>query len=851
MVHSSRAYTRLLNSLIDARIACAGRRSPWFHMSPGERTDYLLEVERRLLEIQHTTLNVLAAQHFTMAENPRSIDQHLDALNACRERLERDGSSPAGADYRLHLDSDIRLYRRQQLVMRGFEQAWRKALKLLQAGNGLHTPCAGLLPRLQRLTRLARRKVEEVGPDAGLQRLVLFARAQGWHTLTERYRALLDVPAVDNVALAALSEVPQASDELPVNLSLLLMEERAGYLRLTMALVDPCYDGRYKDLYLERGKLALQARGVMHVSFGTAARALAWQQHYRLKQEPGGGQSPTFAPIRSVLVRSRFVMDLLGLFAVSEHSQRSGFFSQVFEQGVCLRVVNVDRKVPNQLGLRLFAEPHGGSHRACADLPERLSELLERSADLSSFQTIAEDSYATSHYEPDRDGTFLSIRHLERGLGFGERLYLLELPLGRRYLAATPFGLLDVEDSRAGSRHLSVAQVHQAYLHNEAFFCRLEQLRKHGESVCRWLASPRQRQAFEAQWLRLLERNHLTPGGVLPTPPQLRDSLRDIKGNALGKVRWEQAFAEAVWSWPETAALLFDLGRVLASRVSLTWLEDPYLQHTLARARQLLADVLPPMAYRPRARRLLQLLLGAETPGVLDSEQGRDLRQRALCQVLLLLVRQAPGRHRPVNAHEALGDQPASGRLDRPDPCLLLNSRPDLLQMACPDGVIAEDKYRGYHRFGIDPDSATGAYMDELDVPFTGGLSAQVEALCRNIPELYARLPGLQTYWRLQLAICAFLLRNGYHSFFETIYLAARYEPALPGAVGARLLALFDRCRQPQTGSGVLYRGAAELVLVLVNQGLSQERHLHWPSLDLYGLRTSGEADRVVLGSAS
>lgn len=843
MLQPSRAYSRLLNSLIDARIARAGRRSPWFHMSSGERADYLAEVERRLLEIQHTTLNVLAAQHFTMAENPRSVDEHLDALNACRERLEREGSSPFATDYRVQLDSDIRFYRRQQVAMRGFEQAWRKALKLLRAGNGLQVLCAGLLPRLQRLTRLARRKLEAVGHEAGLQWLTLFARVQGWHTLTERYRVLLDAATVEEAALAALSEVPQASDELPVNLSLLLMEERPGHVRLTIALVDPSYDGRYKDLYLKHGQLALQARGVIHVSFGTAARALAWQQHYRLKQEPGGVQSPTFAPIRSVLVRSRFVTDLLGLFAVSEHSQRSGFFSQVLEQGVCLRVVNVDRKVPNQLGLRLFAEPHGGFHRACADLPGRLGELLEGSADLASFQTIAEDSYATSHYDPERDGAFASIRALERRLGFGERLYLLELPFGGRYLAATPFGLLDVEDSRAASRHLSVSQVHQAYLHNEAFFRRLEQLREQGEPACRWLASPRERQAFEAQWLRLLERNHLTPGGVLPRPAQLRDSLRDIKGNALGKTHWEQAFAEVVWNWPETATLLSGLGRALALRVSPAWLEDPYLQHTLACARQLLADSLPPMAYRPRALRLLHLLLGEETPDMLDSEQGRALRQRALCQALLLWVRQTPGEVLPVNAHEALGDQPASGRRDLPDPWLLLNSRRDLLQMACPDGVITEDKYRGYHRFRIDPDSATGAYMDALDVPFMGGLSGQAEMLCRNLPALYDGQPGLDIYWRLHLAISAYMLRNGYHSFFETLYLAARHEPALSGAIGGRLLALFDRCRQPQAGSGALYRGAAELVLPLVNGGLSPEHHLHWPGLHLYGLRAAGEVD--------
>lgn len=849
MRQPSRGYTRLLNTLIDRRIDAAPLRSPWFHMSPDERADYLAEVERRLLEIQHGTLNVLAAQHFSMAQNPRSIDEHLAVLRACRSRLERWAATATSAPYRRQLDHDIQLYQHQAVAMRGYELAWRKALKLLHAGNGLQAPCAELLVRLQRLERLAQRKREAVEDGPDLQRLKLFARAQGWQTVAQRYRQLLDAPAASESALAALTAVPQASDDLPVNLSLLLMEERPGYVRLTMALVDPCYDGRYKDLYLHHGQLALQARGAMNVSFGTAARALAWHQHYRLKQEPASMRSPTFAPIRSVLVRSRFVTELLGLFAVSEQSRRSGFFSQVLEEGVCLRVVNVDRKVPNQLGLRLFAEPHGATHEACAELPGRLAGLLDQNTDLASFQTMADDGYAGSHHDPDRDGAFVSLRQLERRLGFGERLYLLELPFAGRFLPATPFALLDVEDVRGGSRHLSPGQVRQAYSHNDAFFRRLEQLRAHGEAGCRWLLSAGERQAFEDQWLRLLESNHLTPGGVLLPPPIPRASVRDIKGNPQGKLCWEQAFAEVVWSWPEVGTVLSGLGRALAPRATGALLADPYLQHTLACARQLLGALLPPMMYRPRALRLLHLLLLGETGwpdmpaawrdqvrDLLHSDQGNDLRKRAQCQVLLLLARQAPGEGAPVHAHEALGDRPAPGRLEVTDPYLLLNSRAGVLPLVFPDGVIVEDKYRGYHRSRIDPVSATGAYMDALDTPFIGGISEQVEALCRNLPALHRELSGLDGYWRVQLAIAAFLLRNGYHSFFEAIYPAARYEPAQSGGIGAGLLALFDRCRGPQATGGALYQGAGRLILPLVNHDLSPIRCLEWPGLQRFGL---------------
>ena len=139
MAQPSRAYTRLLNTLIDERIASAPRRSPWFHLSPDERTLFLAEVDRRLLEIRHTTLNVLAAQRYAMDDQPGSIDEHLEVLRQCRRPLKE--NSP----FRQSLDYDIRLYTRQRDVQHGFESAWRKAVRLLRAGDGLAVPCPALL----------------------------------------------------------------------------------------------------------------------------------------------------------------------------------------------------------------------------------------------------------------------------------------------------------------------------------------------------------------------------------------------------------------------------------------------------------------------------------------------------------------------------------------------------------------------------------------------------------------------------------------------------------------------------------------------------------------------------------
>lgn len=796
MTQPARDYTRLLNTLIDQRIAAAPRRSPWFHLAPGERADFLAEVDARLLEIQRTTLNVLAAQFYSMADNPRSIDEHLAVLRERRAQLTQDGP------WRQALDRDISLYARQQAAMQGYEGAWRKALRLVQAGNGVRVPCAGLLRRLQRMIDLLQRKIDA---DGDAPRVTPFARQQGWRAVAARYRDLLQAPSPQ--AVAALERIPAASDGLPVNLSLLLMEERPGQVRMYVALVDPSYAHRYKDLYLEHGRLATRTRGLMNFSFGTPARSLAWQQQYRLKHEPAGQRSPTFAPIRSVLVRTAFIEAFLGDYLVSESSLRNGFLVRVMGDGSLLRVVNVDRKVCNQIGIEAFDDPDGPLLARNVSLPRRLDELLDRYADIASFQTIAGTDYARSHYDADRDGTFVSIRELERTLGFAERLYLLELPRGDEYLAVTPFGVLEVQGGRFNSRHLCVAEVQRAYRHNAAFFARLEALRGNGD--CPWLNSPRERDAFMDQWARLLERNHLTPGGVLAVPEVPRERHRDVKGNALGKVLWERRFADRVWQWPALDSLLADLARHLSRQAGLEkLLDDPYLHATLLQGRHRLQDPhLDGLAHPARLRRLFDTLLGEAPP---DSEAGRSLWRQALFQAL----------------RARLGPPAPGNRLERPDPYLILNARPQVLLAADNSWLVAQDKYRGYHQYVPDPQHPLGVQMDALDTPFTGGVSGATQALCDDLPTLLDGAPAVADYWRFQLANSAFWLRNGYHSLFETLHVAARNEPPGEG-IGVQMLELFDRCQALDSAPGALYEGAMALVLPLVNDDLPAADRLH------------------------
>ena len=64
MAFMSKDFTRLLNTLIDQQIKTAGRQTEWFNMSADERAAYIGQVGERLLEMQQSTLSVLAAQHY-------------------------------------------------------------------------------------------------------------------------------------------------------------------------------------------------------------------------------------------------------------------------------------------------------------------------------------------------------------------------------------------------------------------------------------------------------------------------------------------------------------------------------------------------------------------------------------------------------------------------------------------------------------------------------------------------------------------------------------------------------------------------------------------------------------------
>ncbi|WP_325984643.1 TcdA/TcdB pore-forming domain-containing protein [Pseudomonas protegens] len=890
MAFMSKDFTRLLNTLIDQQIKTAGRQTEWFNMSADERAAYIGQVGDRLLDMQQSTLSVLAAQHYQMQDNPVSVGDQLQVLQQRRKEMNTIADTPATIAYKQQLDRDIALYSRQHTAISHYDSTWNKALRLLSPGGAKAEVLQADAPAKQkelkgRINRLEKHLSLQVADSTFSQTYVtLFSELQAYKEVSTRYNAWLKAaPQQQTASLDALAKAPRASDELPVNLSLLMMEERPGYIRMNVALVNASTDGRFKDFYLEHGRLVVPTDGVLNFSFGTAARSLAWQQQYRLKSEPPSMRSPTYAPIRSVLVKTGFVEQYFANHLVSESSLREGFKAQVLSNGRKLLLTNVDRKVPNQVGIQVSGQSPGTSVSREVPLAGALSELINQNADITSFQTLGVEDYRQNSYHPDRDGLFVNIHELERSVGFAEHQYLLEMPQGDAYRSATPFAVMTVEGDKVSSSHLSKAQTEILYQYNAAFFERLEQLRGEGFKASRLFEGSSERATFVQQLTRLLERNHITPAGVL-LAQHSRPSLRDIKGNNLNKVLWEQAFAASVWQSHDNDELLFGLGQNLLKNQALDKvLQGGYLQSDIAQAKLLLA----PLYEQWRAQaievetqrvasanagqhpgnpkvhvfdqvavergldsKLLNLLLsgpqglapadGALRPTVealLSGDQGRSLRKQALFHALRPVADSFSKAAVPVNAHVALAPKTGAdkvminNRLNQPDPYLILNTHPE---QARTDAalLIQDDKYRSYSQFRPDPNNEATRYMNDLDTPFVGGISGTTQTVSNALPELFGSAPSVKQYWQFQMANAAFMIRNGYHSFFETLYVAARYEPQGPDSIGKDLLQTFDRYRaqgRREALHGELYDAVMARVLPIVNQGLAPSEEFHPP----------------------
>ncbi|MDE1465936.1 YopT-type cysteine protease domain-containing protein, partial [Spartinivicinus poritis] len=816
----------VLNDILERQSQPDGVKTVWYSLDQQDKQAYIQEASKRLLEMQQSTLNILAAQHYQMEGNADSIPQRLENLKALKNQLlrliDQQGMTPARKKYLDQLNNSIDVYTAQDGRQRRYESIWERRADILKKGDDSKR-------NQDDSTKLKYNSTKKI---SDLKNLISTAsdpaKKAAYLDLLSNYEKFLSGKVADPRKTLAL---PLSSDDLPLNASLLMMEEQPGYIRMYISLVDANYDGKQKELHLDsNGDVIIKQKskdGFINFSFGTPARSLAWQQKYRLDPNPKG--TPTYTPIRSVLVKTDFVREYFGNYMESEHSQRDALKAKMLPDGSEITLTSVDRKIENQIGIKFKNN-------------QSFQSILNENIWKGSFQTIALAGYEQALYDPARDGEFVDIKALERKIGFGDRKYLLDFEKtnsdgSKKYLPATPFTKIDQDSNgKFTGGHLSSSETASLYNSSLDFFTKLEQLRDGTAQKQPWYQNDQTRSEFESKLIRILEINHITPGSLVsPTTPDPR--YRNGEGNSFNKSRWEAQFANQYLSHQVSQSQIFDLAGKFSQKLDTKTLnnlsEQAYIRSDLAAVRKLVPELTD-----SDADLLKKLLTGQLTEALLNNQELKALR----IQLFFHSLRPAAGeidskfRNDPTISHD-IGSSNAhiveiNNRKNKIDPYRILNANPSDVEYYDGSYVIKDDKLQSHNQFEPDTQQSTTEYMQNLDAPFTGGISGTTRDISRVYQSLFGNIT-LQQYWQFQLANAAFMIRNGYHSFFETLYVAARYAPDGDNGIGKEIITIFDRLNQQgelgEKPQGAIYQEVMNKILPIVNDGIDTNSRLTMP----------------------
>ncbi|WP_342220830.1 C80 family cysteine peptidase [Candidatus Fukatsuia endosymbiont of Tuberolachnus salignus] len=185
----------------------------------------------------------------------------------------------------------------------------------------------------------------------------------------------------------------------------------------------------------------------------------------------------------------------------------------------------------------------------------------------------------------------------------------------------------------------------------------------------------------------------------------------------------------------------------------------------------------------------------------------RSLRQQIFFHALRPAAQYYQSK-RPVKSPEGLK---VNTREERQAPWFILNSD-DI------DGMkITDDKLKSRNWYRPDQ-SEMSAFMADLDTPFSGGISGTTRDVTLQLTNLFGPL-NVREYWTLQLFNAAQMINNGYHSFFEALYVAAFLEDRFVDqqqCIGKQLRDTFDALRQRAKRGEILNGQLYEQTLALI-----------------------------------
>lgn len=334
----------------------------------------------------------------------------------------------------------------------------------------------------------------------------------------------------------------------------------------------------------------------------------------------------------------------------------------------------------------------------------------------------------------------------------------------------------------------------------------------------------------------ILDLNQATPADVLGLPEDLYSDRRDRHGNLMVRSAAETFFAE----------------QTIASEKSLDFIAD--------NVDKLIKEIEKPekapglrgkLGENTYLKRDIQELLGKKvekSPGI---EAEIPLTRHTIVKVLEKMrhIRGEKNRHAQLRMvyfffhfirpfaqiisekykskvmdpiPQAEGELAGSGleiknRDEQSSHFDFLNPQPKTFGILDPNLVVRDksrdmpyDKMRSPNVYVPQEESDMTKYMKRQDQPFVGGVSGTTRDQSQVLEEIFDKETLKKNYWDFQLLNAAFMIGNAYHSFFESIYVAARYDRYTD--IGAKVLTEFDKASLPGTSKYEIYVNILKLI---------------------------------------
>jgi len=324
--------------------------------------------------------------------------------------------------------------------------------------------------------------------------------------------------------------------------------------------------------------------------------------------------------------------------------------------------------------------------------------------------------------------------------------------------------------------------------------------------------------AIEAQLSVLLNANHFTPADVFGLPKNLESTRKDRHGNTIVKSAAETYFAQKQLSSAtslnfvaaQSATLLTHLNhKKYGVEFTKKLLENNYLkrdiQEILGKQAKGTIGINKPVDFNKAM--IEEALTRMKNINSIKDEHLRLRMVYLFFHIMRPLAQfmdndKSFAKENPVNyagrkkkskyasmpETNEFRDLPVNNREEQTDHFNYLNPRAKTFGIMSHRHQAQDDASMMPYDIHHSPthhipkkSNKMSEYMAEIDMPFVGGVSGTTRDQSQVLSHIFDAKTLKDHYWDFQLMNASFMIANGYHSFFETIYVAARYDTSQKG----------------------------------------------------------------------